>query len=84
MSLTNPSKLINVQELAYFEGKVANKYAAKTALSTKADKVSGSGLNNHLAALNSNGNLKDSGIAVEDIKPYATISVCEDIIDELE
>lgn len=27
MSLTNPNKLINVQELAYFEGKIGGKYA---------------------------------------------------------
>ena len=37
MSLTNPNKLINVQELAYFEGKVGDKYATKTALQTKAN-----------------------------------------------
>ena len=30
MALTNPSKLINVQELDYFENKLAQKYATKT------------------------------------------------------
>lgn len=35
-------------------------------LTHKADKVSGSGISNHLAALNSNGNLKDSGKSVDD------------------
>ena len=30
MSLTNPNKLINVQELSYFEGKLAGKYQAQT------------------------------------------------------
>jgi len=29
MALTNPQKLVNVQELAYFEGKIGNKYATK-------------------------------------------------------
>ena len=27
MALTNPDKLVNVQELAYFEGKIGRKYA---------------------------------------------------------
>lgn len=29
MSLTNPTKLVNVQELAYFEGKIGDKYATQ-------------------------------------------------------
>ena len=29
MALTNPNKLINLQELSYFEGKLANKYQTK-------------------------------------------------------
>ena len=49
----------------------------------KADKVSGSGLNNHLAALDADGNLKDSGKSIDDIKAFATTSVCESIISEL-
>lgn len=32
MSLSNPSKLINVQELAYFQQKVNNVYATKAEL----------------------------------------------------
>ena len=51
-------------------------------VSNKADKVSGA-TNNHFAALNSNGNLKDSGKSIDDIKPFATTSVCQDIISEL-
>lgn len=50
---------------------------------SKANKVSGSGLNNHLAALDSNGDLKDSGKSADDIKAFATTSVCESIISEL-
>ena len=30
MALTNPNKLINVQELSYFEGKIAAKYQNQT------------------------------------------------------
>ena len=48
-----------------------------------ATKVSGSGLNGHLAALDANGNIKDSGKSTDDIKAFATTSVCESIISEL-
>ena len=42
-----------------------DKFALKNHLhSDKADKVTGGGTNNHIAALNSNGNLKDSGRTV--------------------
>ena len=52
--------------------------------SDKADKVSGSNLNNKIALLNSNGNLKSSGVTVDDLTTtYATVATCEDIIDEL-
>ena len=65
MSLTNPNKLINVQELAYFEGKIGDKYAAKTAVSNKADKV-GTGHGDEIALFNNNGNLKTSDKKLSD------------------
>ena len=65
MSLTNPNKLINVQELAYFEGKIGDKYAAKTAVSGKADKV-GTGHGDEIALYNNNGNLKTSDKKLSD------------------
>lgn len=42
--------------------------ADKSQLSGKADKVSGSNLNNTLAGLNSNGNLKASGLTIADVE----------------
>ena len=32
MALTNPNRLINLQELDYFEGKISGKYATKQEL----------------------------------------------------
>lgn len=53
------------------------------ARTSKADKVSGSGINNHLAALNSNGNLKDSGKAVEDFATAAQGTKAEETYDAI-
>ena len=58
--------------------------ADKSQLSDKADKVSGSNLNNKIALLNSNGNLKSSGVTVDDLTTtYATTATCQAIIDEV-
>ena len=62
---TNPNRVVRVKDLDRFKTKSDASYAtAGHYHSEKADKVTGGGTNNHIAALNSNGNLKDSGRTV--------------------
>ena len=62
---TNPNRVVRVKDLNRFKTKSDASYAtAGHYHSEKADKVTGGGTNNHIAALNSNGNLKDSGRTV--------------------
>ena len=79
----------NIETVAYEKendewGYLDTTYARVSNIPNKADKVSGSNLNNKIALLNSNGNLKSSGVTVDDLTTtYATTETCESIIDEL-
>lgn len=52
-------------------------------ISGKADRVTGNSLNNHIAALDANGNLKDSGKTITDFPTYASPTVCQLVVSEL-
>lgn len=65
MAITNPTKYVTVRRLERFKTKLQE---SGMDASGKADKVSGA-TNNNLAALDSNGNLKDSGYSPSDFAP---------------
>lgn len=65
---------------AYIQNKPdLSQYATTTDLSDKADKVAGA-TNGHLAGLDSNGNLTDSGIAASDVATQSDLSGKQDTL----
>ena len=73
MAITNPTKYVTTRRLGRFKDKLSDVFAGKDS-----DAVTG-----NIAKFDANGNPIDSGKSINDIKPFATTSVCEDIIDEL-
>ena len=66
MAITNPTKYVTVRRLERYKQKLADLFAAKNHThSDKADKVSGSGIENHVAGLTSGGNPKSTPLTVD-------------------
>ena len=73
MAITNPTKYVTTRRLGRFKEKLAAIFADKDS-----DAVAG-----NIAKFDSSGNPIDSGKSIDNVKTWASVQTCEDIIDEL-
>lgn len=78
MAITNPNKLINVQELSYFEGKLAAKYQTKSI--SEVDGLSANTVEGAIAELLGKINALPSSIVPKGTKAFSGLNPATDLV----